>query len=144
MYRVIASVLLIVFLVGCDQESVSYVDPEFKETSVLSSVSTPIQSSYDLDDGHGFYFMEYPRASIEFRQNPERINVSLHMFPEAEFKDKNKQAYTIIKTVISTITGTTGAIVDDAIDGKIKGKTVVNGVATNVAGDSSLLFTFYP
>ncbi|MGL6399325.1 hypothetical protein ACSZMI_15780 [Aeromonas veronii] len=98
---------------------------------------------YDLEDGHGFYMQESPVASIEFRTSPDRINLSLRTFSEAEFKEKNEIAKSMVTKLASVVTGTDGKFIDRALSGDMKpGKAVINGLPVNVSVvENSLLVT---
>lgn len=152
--RLFLTVSLVAFLLGCDSsekaqtqavESESVVTaPVLDEGKILEAVELVPVRKYDLEDGHGYYMHESPDASIEFRSSPDRINVSLMTFPEAEFKEKNATAKEMATKLISVITGTDGELIDDAMSGRIKsGKSTINGLLVNVSlvGENSLLVT---
>lgn len=143
MSRSIATLIIISSLLyGCGQAETPIAPPDFQEKSIVTATSATPVKTYTLEDGHGIEFMAFPTASIEFRNNPERINISLYL--SEDDKAKNEQAIAIVKSLASKITGTNGEIVDDAINGNITGKKVINGIATNVsAADQPILITFY-
>ncbi|MGL5528170.1 MAG: hypothetical protein ACRDCI_07260 [Plesiomonas shigelloides] len=143
MSRSIATLIIISSLLyGCGQAETPTTPPDFQEQSIISATSATPLRTYTLEDGHGIEFMEFPIASIEFRNKPERINISLYL--SEDDKAKNEQAIAIAKSLASKITGTNGEIIDDAINGNIIGKKVINGITTNVsAADQPILITFY-
>ncbi|MGL5161430.1 MAG: hypothetical protein ACRC8E_04100 [Plesiomonas shigelloides] len=143
MSRSIATLIIISSLLyGCGQAETPTAPPDFQEQSIIAATSATPLRTYTLEDGHGIYFMAFPRASIEFRNKPERINISLYL--SEEDKAKNEPAIAIVKSLASKITGTNGEIVDDAINGNITGKKVINGITTNVSVvGQSILITFY-
>lgn len=145
---------LTVFLLGCDSSDTTQTQavvaesvvtsPILDEAKILETVELVPVRKYDLEDGHGYYVQESPDVSIEFRSSPERINVSLMTYPEAEFKDKNSVAKNMATKLLSVITGTDGKLIDGALSGKIEsGKSTINGLPVNISivGENSLLVT---
>jgi hypothetical protein len=151
MKRIFLSIPLAFFLLGCDSpssapqsetESVASA-PILDEAGILSASGLKPVKKYELDDGHGFYMQESPVASIEFRASPDRINLSLRTFSEAEFKEKNEIAQSMVTKLAAVITGTDGKFIERALSGDMKpGKTVINGLPVNVSVvENSLLVT---
>lgn len=151
MKRVFLSIPFAFFLLGCDSpssapqpetESVAAA-PVLDEAEILSASGLKPVKKYKLDDGHGFYMQESPVASIEFRTSPDRINLSLRTFSEAEFKEKNEIAQSMVTKLAAVITGTDGKFIERALSGDMNpGKTVINGLPVNVSVvENSLLVT---
>jgi hypothetical protein len=142
---------LAVFIFGCDssgntqapQTDVIVAEPIVDEAVILSASGLKPVKKYELEDGHGFYMQESPVASIEFRTAPDRINLSLRTFSEAEFKDKNEIAKSMVTKLAAVITGTDGKFIDRALSGDMNpGKAVINGLPVNVSVvENSLLVT---
>ncbi|MGL5225411.1 MAG: hypothetical protein ACRC8Q_08860 [Aeromonas sp.] len=137
--------IFIALISGCDTAAPSgqsdvaahtaFTAPILDKTAILAAAGLTPVKQYPLDDGYGLYLQESPRASIEFRDNPPRINVALRTFPEAGYEAKNATANGIAKKLVSVITGTDGQLVDDVIAGEIKpGKQFINGLSVNVSG----------
>ncbi|WP_439837195.1 hypothetical protein [Aeromonas enteropelogenes] len=148
----LATVISCILLTGCDNStqptetasaSETVTAPVLDEALILSSSGLKPVKKYSLDDGHGFYMQESPVASIEFRTSPDRINLSLRTFSEAEFKDKNEIAKNMVTKLASVVTGTDGKFIDRALSGDMKpGKAVINGLPVNVSVvENSLLVT---
>ncbi|WP_429124996.1 hypothetical protein [Aeromonas allosaccharophila] len=151
MKRIFLPIPLAFFLLGCDSSN-SVPQPEVEsvasapildEVGILSASGLKPVKKYDLEDGHGFYMQESPVASIEFRTSPDRINLSLRTFSEAEFKEKNEIAKSMVTKLASVVTGTDGKFIDRALSGDMKpGKAVINGLPVNVSVvENSLLVT---
>lgn len=147
-----ATVISCILLTGCDNStqptetaaaSETVTAPVLDEALILSSSGLKPVKKYSLDDGHGFYMQESPVASIEFRTSPDRINLSLRTFSEAEFKEKNEIAKSMVTKLASVVTGTDGKFIDRALSGDMKpGKAVINGLPVNVSVvENSLLVT---
>lgn len=145
---------LMAFLLGCDSSDTTQAQavvaesavtpPILDEAKILEAAELVPVKKYNLEDGHGFYMQESPDAAIEFRSSPDRINVALMIFPEAEFKEKNLVAKKMVTKLTAVVTGTDGKLIDDAMSGQIEpGKHVINGLPVNISlvGDSNLLVT---
>ncbi|MFP7409827.1 hypothetical protein [Aeromonas veronii] len=148
----LATVISCILLTGCDNSTQStetasasetVTSPVLDEALILSSSGLKPVKKYSLDDGHGFYMQESPVASIEFRTSPDRINLSLRTFSEAEFKEKNEIAQSMVTKLAAVITGTDGKFIERALSGDMNpGKTVINGLPVNVSVvENSLLVT---
>ncbi|NJI18846.1 hypothetical protein HBJ00_09160 [Aeromonas veronii] len=148
----LATVISCILLTGCDNSTQStetasasetVTSPVLDEALILSSSGLKPVKKYSLDDGHGFYMQESPVASIEFRTSPDRINLSLRTFSEAEFKEKNEIAKSMVTKLAAVITGTDGKFIERALSGDMNpGKTVINGLPVNVSVvENSLLVT---
>ncbi|MGY3922525.1 hypothetical protein LA366_12620 [Aeromonas jandaei] len=152
MRLLLATVISCILLTGCDNSSQptetaaaseTVTAPVLDEALILSGSGLKPVKKYSLDDGHGFYMQESPVASIEFRTSPDRINLSLRTFSEAEFKEKNEIAQDMVTKLAAVITGTDGKFIERALSGDMNpGKTVINGLPVNVSVvENSLLVT---
>ncbi|QWZ84143.1 hypothetical protein [Aeromonas sp. FDAARGOS 1404] len=152
MRLLLATVISCILLTGCDNSthptetaaaSETVTAPVLDEALILSGSGLKPVKKYSLDDGHGFYMQESPVASIEFRTSPDRINLSLRTFSEAEFKEKNEIAQSMVTKLAAVITGTDGKFIERALSGDMTpGKTVINGLPVNVSVvENSLLVT---